>query len=75
MDYTPSALEGVIPKPRVLSSGARDLLASDMFARLILQTKHALPDRMSIHLPVTMRIFMPNLCSILRSWTVLPSGL
>jgi len=42
---------------------------------LNMQTKCRVPDRIPIRLQVTMRAILPILCSLLRSWTVLPSGL
>jgi len=40
-----------------------------------MQTKRATPARIAIRLPDTMRTILPSLWSILRSWSVLPSGL
>jgi len=40
-----------------------------------LQTKRRVPDRIAIHIRSTMRSILPSLCSLLRSWTILPSGL
>jgi hypothetical protein len=39
-----------------------------------MQTNDVVPARIAIQLKV-MRAILPMLCSILRSWTVLPSGL
>jgi hypothetical protein len=39
-----------------------------------MQTNCVVPARIAIQLKV-MRAILPMLCSILRSWTVLPSGL
>ena len=58
---------------RALVSKRSALTLSQRIANM--QTKQAVPDRIPIRLQVTMRAILPISCSLLRSWTVLPSGL
>lgn len=39
------------------------------------QTKSNIPARIRLRLSKNMQTILPSLCGILRSWTVLPSGL
>jgi len=61
--FTASSTQQAVPSADCESCGAANM-----------QTNDVVPARIAIQLKV-MRAILPMLCSILRSWTVLPSGL
>ena len=60
---------------QALAGGQRwNAMTRSQLRRNNVQTKWALPARIAIRVKL-MRAILPILCSRLRSWTVLPSGL